>query len=94
MMPSRKEHSGFFAGKAHRASGWRKIPGRCLIAIFKGYQYLISPLFPPACRFVPTCSQYAIEAVAKYGAIRGTLLALWRIARCHPFSRGGFDPVK
>ncbi|MCL2789711.1 MAG: membrane protein insertion efficiency factor YidD [Desulfobulbus sp.] len=70
------------------------LPGRCLIVLFRGYQYFISPLFPPACRFVPTCSQYAIEAVAKYGAIRGTLLALWRIARCHPFSRGGYDPVR
>ncbi|MCL2458049.1 MAG: membrane protein insertion efficiency factor YidD [Desulfobulbus sp.] len=81
-----------------RAASWRHqlraLPGRCLIALFRGYQYLISPLFPPACRFVPTCSQYAIEAVAKYGAVRGTLLALWRIARCHPFSRGGYDPVR
>ncbi|MCL1980196.1 MAG: membrane protein insertion efficiency factor YidD [Proteobacteria bacterium] len=70
------------------------MPGRLLIALFRGYQYLISPLFPPACRFVPTCSQYAIEAVAKYGAVRGTLLALWRIARCHPFNRGGYDPLR
>ncbi|WP_245590207.1 membrane protein insertion efficiency factor YidD [Desulfobulbus elongatus] len=70
------------------------MPGRCLIALFRGYQYFVSPLFPPSCRFVPTCSQYAIEAVAKYGAIRGTGLALWRIARCHPFSRGGYDPVR
>ncbi|MDR2550612.1 MAG: membrane protein insertion efficiency factor YidD [Desulfobulbus sp.] len=73
---------------------WWTLPGRCLIALFRGYQYLVSPLFPPTCRFVPTCSQYAIEAVAKYGAVRGTLLALWRIARCHPFSRGGYDPVR
>nr|WP_320011648.1 membrane protein insertion efficiency factor YidD [uncultured Desulfobulbus sp.] len=65
-----------------------------LIALFKGYQYVISPLFPPVCRFVPSCSQYAIEAVSKYGVFRGTLLAAWRILRCHPFSRGGYDPVK
>ncbi|MBV5317118.1 MAG: membrane protein insertion efficiency factor YidD [Desulfobulbaceae bacterium] len=70
------------------------MPGRCLILLFKGYQCFISPLFPPACRFVPSCSQYAIEAVEKHGAIRGVLLALWRILRCHPFCRGGYDPVK
>ncbi len=75
-------------------AAWLDIPGRCLIAIFKGYQYLISPLFPPACRFIPTCSQYAIDAVGKHGVIRGGMLAMWRILRCHPFSRGGYDPVK
>jgi len=73
---------------------WRTLPRVCLIAVFKGYRYLISPLFPPVCRFVPSCSQYAIEAVRKHGAFRGTLLAAWRILRCHPFSRGGYDPVK
>nr|WP_321466513.1 membrane protein insertion efficiency factor YidD [uncultured Desulfobulbus sp.] len=73
---------------------WRTLPRVCLIAVFKGYQYIISPLFPPVCRFVPSCSQYAIEAVRKYGVFRGTLLAAWRILRCHPFSRGGYDPVK
>ncbi|WP_448874215.1 membrane protein insertion efficiency factor YidD [Desulfobulbus propionicus] len=73
---------------------WRTFPKVCLIAVFKGYQYFISPLFPPVCRFVPTCSQYAIEAVSKYGVFRGIFLAMWRILRCHPFSRGGYDPVK
>lgn len=73
---------------------WRTLPGVCLIAVFKGYQYIISPLFPPVCRFVPSCSQYAIEAVRKHGVFRGILLATWRIVRCHPFSRGGYDPVK
>jgi len=73
---------------------WRRFPRMILIALFKGYQYIISPLFPPVCRFVPSCSQYAIEAVSKYGVFRGTLLAAWRILRCHPFSRGGYDPVK
>ncbi|MGI6656969.1 MAG: membrane protein insertion efficiency factor YidD [Desulfobulbus sp.] len=73
---------------------WRAWPSACLIALFRGYRLLISPLFPPSCRFVPTCSQYAIEAVRKYGALRGGLMALWRIARCHPFSPGGYDPVK
>lgn len=73
---------------------WRKLPSYCLIALFMGYRSFISPLFPPSCRFVPTCSQYAIDAVRKYGAFRGSLMAIWRILRCHPFSRGGWDPVK
>jgi len=73
---------------------WRQWPAVVLVALFKGYQCCISPLFPPACRFVPSCSQYAIDAVRKYGALRGAAMALWRILRCHPFSRGGYDPVK
>jgi hypothetical protein len=93
-MPLHKQPNKASAGGSHPFTGWIKLPGVCLVTLFRGYQYLISPLFPPACRFVPSCSQYAIEAVTKYGAIRGTLLALWRIVRCHPFSRGGYDPVK
>jgi len=57
------------------------------------YQYAISPLFPSCCRYVPTCSAYAYEAVQKYGVFRGLFLALRRILRCHPFHRGGYDPV-
>jgi len=49
---------------------------------------------PPVCRFVPTCSQYAVEAIEKYGALKGSGLAVWRICRCHPFNRGGYDPVR
>lgn len=67
---------------------------RCVSAVFRGYKYLISPLLPPACRFVPTCSQYAVEAVEKHGVLRGLLMAAWRILRCHPFAKGGYDPVK
>lgn len=58
------------------------------------YQLMISPLFPPCCRFSPTCSQYALEAIHRHGPARGFWLALRRILRCHPFSRGGFDPVR
>jgi putative membrane protein insertion efficiency factor len=65
-----------------------------LLSILRTYQMLISPLLPPACRFTPTCSQYAIDAVAKYGAARGLYLGLRRILRCHPFHPGGYDPVK
>lgn len=57
------------------------------------YQVLISPILPPSCRFVPSCSQYAREALLKHGAMRGTVLAVRRIARCHPFHPGGYDPV-
>lgn len=66
---------------------------RALIAIIRGYQRLISPLLPPACRFWPTCSQYAIESLAVHGPGRGSWLALRRLLRCHPFHPGGIDPV-
>ena len=67
---------------------------RLLIILIKLYREYISPLKRyPSCRYIPTCSQYAIEAIEKYGAIKGGLLALWRIIRCNPFSKGGYDPV-
>ena len=59
----------------------------------KGYRRFISPLFPPSCRFQPTCSQYALEAIALHGTIKGGWLATTRILRCHPFHPGGYDPV-
>ncbi|MCL6557306.1 MAG: membrane protein insertion efficiency factor YidD [Firmicutes bacterium] len=65
-----------------------------VIAGLRFYQRFISPLKPPSCRFYPTCSEYAVQAVAKYGVVRGLLVALWRILRCHPLCRGGYDPVK
>ncbi|WP_457575192.1 membrane protein insertion efficiency factor YidD [Desulfomarina sp.] len=71
----------------------RKLPRLFFIGLVKGYQYLLSPLFPPCCRFFPTCSVYTIQAIEKYGVIKGGLLGIWRILRCHPFSRGGHDPV-
>lgn len=64
-----------------------------LILFIRFYQKAISPLFPPSCRFVPTCSEYAIEAVKKYGALKGGRMAIWRILRCNPFCKGGYDPV-
>jgi putative membrane protein insertion efficiency factor len=63
------------------------------LQLIKLYQLLISPLFSPACRFVPTCSEYAYQAVCSYGIMSGGLLAIKRILRCHPFHPGGFDPV-
>jgi uncharacterized protein len=64
-----------------------------LILLIKGYRLFISPLFPPTCRFQPTCSMYAIQAVEKFGAFRGGYLAIRRILRCHPFHPGGYDPI-
>jgi uncharacterized protein len=66
---------------------------RALLLAIRLYQWLLSPLLLPACRFTPTCSQYAADAVEIHGAMKGTLLAAWRLLRCHPFSRGGFDPA-
>ena len=64
------------------------------IALIRFYQRFISPLKPHgSCRFVPTCSQYAIEAYEKYGFFKGSALTVWRILRCNPFSKGGYDPV-
>ena len=61
--------------------------------LIRGYQLAISPLLGPRCRFYPSCSQYALEAVTRYGALRGSWLALRRLLRCHPFNPGGYDPV-
>jgi uncharacterized protein len=66
---------------------------RGLIAGIQYYRRNLSPLKPPVCRFYPTCSAYALEAVEKYGALRGSWLAIRRLLRCHPFCKGGFDPV-
>jgi hypothetical protein len=61
--------------------------------MIKGYQRLISPLMPPACRFHPSCSQYAVEAIRSHGSVKGSALAAGRILRCNPFFDGGVDPV-
>ena len=66
---------------------------RLLIAMIRFYRRRISPLTPPCCRFIPTCSQYALEAIEKYGALKGGWLAFRRILRCNPFHKGGYDPV-
>ena len=64
-----------------------------MIWLIRGYRVLISPLFPPTCRFHPTCSQYALEAVERFGVGRGSILAVRRLLRCHPWHPGGYDPV-
>jgi len=64
-----------------------------LLALLRGYKWALSPFLPPACRYVPTCSDYAAEAIERHGAFRGSAMAIWRVLRCHPFVRGGYDPV-
>ena len=66
---------------------------KLLIALVKIYRAYISPMRGPCCRYIPTCSQYALEALEKYGAFKGGFLALRRILRCHPLCKGGYDPV-
>lgn len=70
-----------------------RFPRLILATLIRGYQRLLSPLLPPSCRFYPSCSQYALEAVTRHGALKGSWLAVCRLARCHPFHPGGFDPV-
>ena len=71
----------------------RKLLSFPFLALIKIYQIAISPLFPPSCRFYPTCSAYSYQAISKYGPFKGSYLALKRILRCHPRNPGGFDPV-
>ncbi len=64
-----------------------------LLQLLRAYKWGVSPILPPACRYLPTCSEYAMEAIERYGAVRGGWMALTRILRCHPFARAGYDPV-
>jgi uncharacterized protein len=69
------------------------LAARILIVPVLGYRRFVSPLLPPTCRFAPSCSEYALEALRRHGAARGLWLAVRRLARCHPFNPGGYDPV-
>jgi putative membrane protein insertion efficiency factor len=64
-----------------------------LLWLLRAYKWAISPMFLPACRYTPTCSEYAMEAIERFGPMRGTVLAIYRLLRCHPFAKGGYDPV-
>jgi uncharacterized protein len=70
-----------------------RFPKTLLLTLLRGYKRALSPFLPPACRYVPTCSDYAAEAIERHGAFRGSVMAIWRVLRCHPFVRGGYDPV-
>jgi putative membrane protein insertion efficiency factor len=66
---------------------------RALISLIRFYKRAISPYMPQACRFTPTCSEYAVQAIERYGALKGLRLSIWRVLRCNPFCKGGYDPV-
>jgi len=69
------------------------LPRRVVVSILRFYQRWVSPAFGQRCRYYPSCSEYAVQAVAQFGILRGVVLAGWRLLRCNPFSHGGFDPV-
>jgi len=80
-------------GLAAIVTGCPKMIRQLLIRLISLYQYLLSPLMPPTCRFTPSCSQYACEVIAKYGTWRGSWLSIKRVARCNPWHPGGYDPA-
>ena len=71
----------------------RTIAQRVALHLLQAYKRFLSPMFAPACRYVPTCSEYAMEAIDRFGVLHGGAMALWRLLRCHPFAHGGYDPV-
>ena len=73
--------------------GLKKLPRRVLLGMVRFYRANISPMHRPCCRFIPTCSEYAMEAIEKYGAVKGGYLAVRRVLRCNPLHKGGYDPV-
>lgn len=66
---------------------------KIFLSLLKIYQKIISPLFPPSCRYYPTCSEYSVQAIKKHGVLKGLIKSIWRILRCNPFSKGGYDPI-
>ncbi|HLH39606.1 MAG TPA: membrane protein insertion efficiency factor YidD [Bryobacteraceae bacterium] len=82
------------AGRQARTQIAAKAARSAVTAALRFYKRWISPMLPSACRYYPTCSQYMLQAVEKYGAARGICMGIMRLARCHPFHAGGFDPVK
>jgi putative membrane protein insertion efficiency factor len=78
----------------HRATAaGRRAAVAGLVLLVRLYQATVSPLLGPCCRYAPSCSEYAVQALRTHGVVRGTLLAAWRVVRCHPFAEGGYDPV-
>ncbi|MDD3050511.1 MAG: membrane protein insertion efficiency factor YidD [Candidatus Cloacimonetes bacterium] len=74
-------------------TGQKSIANRFILKIIRGYQIFLSPLFPPSCRFTPTCSSYSFQAFSKYPFFKALLLSIIRISKCHPFHKGGDDPL-
>lgn len=71
-----------------------RLPRRLLAGLVRGYQLVVSPYVPSSCRYTPTCSRYAIQALHRYGAVKGTVLAVWRVLRCNPWGGHGYDPPR
>lgn len=71
-----------------------RLPRQLLVGLVRAYQLILSPHLPSSCRYTPSCSHYAIEALQKYGVLRGLILTLWRLARCHPWGGYGYDPPR
>jgi len=71
----------------------KQVPRTVVVLLIKGYQQVVSPLFPPTCKYYPSCSAYAVTALERYGVLRGGWLAIKRVVRCNPWSHGGYDPV-
>lgn len=67
---------------------------KVLVFFISAYKKIISPMLPPSCRFYPTCSEYSIQAIEKYGVVKGVAKSFWRILRCNPLGKGGYDPVE
>ena len=67
---------------------------RLFIGLIQGYRRFLSPRLPPTCRYTPSCSLYTVQAIEKYGVVRGVFMGILRVLRCHPFAKGGFDPVR
>jgi putative membrane protein insertion efficiency factor len=88
--PRNSNQSWHSAPGADRAHG---IGARLLIALVRGYQLVLRPMLPPACRFAPSCSTFTMEALGRHGVRRGAVLAVRRVVRCHPWHAGGWDPV-
>jgi uncharacterized protein len=65
-----------------------------VVLLLRGYKRFISPMMLPSCKYTPTCSEYAMEAVERYGVVRGVAMSVWRVLRCNPFAKGGLDPVE
>ena len=72
----------------------KQVPRRLLIGLVRVYQLILSPHLPATCRYTPTCSKYAIQALREYGAVKGTILAVWRVLRCNPWGGHGYDPPR
>jgi putative membrane protein insertion efficiency factor len=94
MSPAASSSSRFTDGLAAAGRTLWRLPRLGLVGLVRLYQLALSPVLPPTCRYTPTCSQYAVQALQRYGAVRGTVLAVWRVLRCNPWGSHGHDPPR